>query len=123
MFHVGEQYYDPKWVNDILDRKILYQHEFYIPTDKDYFYSLLYRSLVQKPMVPEDHIEKLVNFSTKLKINNLTRENFSTDNVIIEILDAYMREMEYEYMPRGYSTFYNSEVVDFAIEKLSLIHI
>jgi|TARA_B100001750_G_scaffold128565_1_gene102145 SAM-dependent methyltransferase len=117
LFHVGEQYYDPKWVNDILDRKILYQHEFYIPTDKDYFYSLLYRSLVQKPMVPEDHIEKLVNFSTKLKINNLTRENFSTDNVIIEILDAYMREMEYEYMPRGYSTFYNSEVVDFAIEK------
>ena len=68
-------------------------------------------------MVPEDHIEKLVNFSTKLKINNLTRENFSTHNVIIEILDAYMREMEYEYMPRGYSTFYNSEVVDFAIEK------
>ena len=117
LFHVGEQYYDPKWVNDILDHKILHQHEFYTPNDKDYFYSLLYRALVQKPMVPEDHVEKLVNLSSKLKINNLTREDFFTHNVVIEILDAYMRKMEYEYMPRGYSTFYNSEVVDFAIEK------
>ena len=117
LFHVGEQYYDPKWVNDILDHKILHQHEFYTPNDKDYFYSLLYRTLVQKPMVPEDHVEKLVNLSSKLKINNLTREDFFTHNVVIEILDVYMRKMEYEYMPRGYSTFYNSEVVDFAIEK------
>ena len=117
LFHVGEQYYDPKWVNDILDHKILHQHEFYTPNDKDYFYSLLYRALVQKPMVPEDHVEKLVNLSSKLKINNLTREDFFTHNVVIEILDVYMRKMEYEYMPRGYSTFYNSEVVDFAIEK------
>tara|TARA_B100000953_G_scaffold90970_1_gene74139 strand:+ start:127 stop:1221 length:1095 start_codon:yes stop_codon:yes gene_type:complete len=68
-------------------------------------------------MVPEDHVEKLVNLSSKLKINNLTREDFFTHNVVIEILDVYMRKMEYEYMPRGYSTFYNSEVVDFAIEK------
>jgi len=72
---------------------------------------------VQKPMVSDDYIERLVSLSSKLKINNLTRKDFSTHNVVIEILDAYMRKMEYEYMPRGYSTFYNSGVVDFAIEK------
>jgi len=117
LFHVGEQYYDPKWVNDILNRKVLSQHGFYIPNDEDHFYSLLYRALVQKPMVPDDYIERLVSLSSKLKINNLTRESFSTYDVAIEILDAYMRKMGYEYMPRDYSTFYNSETVDFAITK------
>ena len=117
LFHIGEQYYDPKWANGILDRKILSQHEFYIPNDEDHFYSLLYRALVQKSMVTDDYIEKLVSLSSKLKINNLTREDFSTYDVPIEILDAYMRRMGYEYMPRDYSLFYNSDVVDFAITK------
>ena len=117
LLHVGEQYYDPKWANDILNRKVLSQHGFYIPNDEDHFYSLLYRALVQKPMVPDDYIERLVSLSSKLKINNLTRESFSTYDVVIEILDAYMRKMGYEYMPRDYSVFYNSETVDFAITK------
>ena len=38
-------------------------------------------------------------------------------DIAIEILDAYMRKMGYEYMPRDYSVFYNSETVDFAITK------
>ena len=117
LFHVGEQYYDPKWVNDILNRKVLSQHGFYIPNDEDHFYSLLYRALVQKSMVPDDYIERLVSLSSKLKINNLTREAFSTYDTVIEILDVYMRKMGYEYMPRDYSVFYNSETVDFAITK------
>ena len=117
LLHVGEQYYDPKWANDILNRKVLSQHGFYTPNDEDHFYSLLYRGLVQKPMVPDDYIERLVSLSSKLKINNLTRESFSTYDVVIEILDAYMRKMGYEYMPRDYSVFYNSETVDFAITK------
>ena len=117
LLHVGEQYYDPKWANDILNRKVLSQHGFYIPNDEDHFYSLLYRALVQKPMVSDDYIERLVSLSSKLKINNLTRKDFSTHNVVIEILDAYMRKMGYEYMPRDYSVFYNSETVDFAITK------
>ena len=117
LLHVGEQYYDPKWANDILNRKVLSQHGFYIPNDEDHFYSLLYRALVQKPMVSDDYIERLVSLSSKLKINNLTREDFSTYDTVIEILDAYMRKMGYEYMPRDYSVFYNSETVDFAITK------
>ena len=117
LLHVGEQYYDPKWANDILNRKVLSQHGFYIPNDEDHFYSLLYRALVQKSMVPDDYIERLVSLSSKLKINNLTREDFSTYDTVIEILDAYMRKMGYEYMPRDYSVFYNSETVDFAITK------
>jgi len=139
LLHVGEQYYDPKWANDILNRKVLSQHGFYTPNDEDHFYSLLYRGLVQKPMVPDDYIERLVSLSSKLKINNLTRESSSTASwffsgklnvnsfgnysspipydIAIEILDAYMRKMGYEYMPRDYSVFYNSETVDFAITK------
>jgi len=117
LLHVGEQYYDPKWASDILNRKILSHYGFYIPNDEDHFYSLLYRALVQKPMIPDDYIERLVILSSKLKINNHTREAFSTYDVAIETLDAYMRKMEYAYMPRDYSTFYNSEVVDFAITK------
>ena len=84
------------------------------------FYSLLYRALVQKPMVPENYIDKLVGLSSKLKMNNLTRENLFTHNIAIEILDEYMRKMEYEYMPREYSLFYNSDTVDFAINKREL---
>jgi SAM-dependent methyltransferase len=117
LLHVGEQYYDPKWANDILNRKVLSQHGFYIPNDEDHFYSLLYRALVQKSMVSDDYIERLVSLSSKLKINNLTREAFSTYDTVIEILDVYMRKMGYEYMPRDYSVFYNSETVDFAITK------
>ena len=31
LLHVGEQYYDPKWANDILNRKVLSQHGFLYP--------------------------------------------------------------------------------------------
>ena len=120
LLHVGEQYYDPKWASDMLDRKVLSQQGCYIPNDKDHFYSLLYRALVQKPNIPEDYIDKLLGLSSKLKISNLSRKNFSTCNVVIEILDEYMRKMEYEYMPRDYSLFYNSDTVDFAINKREL---
>ena len=117
LLHVGEQYYDPKWANDMLNRKVLSHYGFYIPNDEDHFYSLLYRALVQKPIIPNEYVKRLVTLSSKLKINNLSMESFSTYDVVIETLDAYMRKMEYKYMSRDYSLFYNSEIVDFAITK------
>jgi len=117
LLHVGEQYYDPKWASDMLDRKVLSNYGFYVPNDEDYFYSLLYRALIQKPIIPDDYVERLVILYSKLKINNAGRESFSTYPPAVEILDEYMQKMEYKYMPKDYSVFFNSDIVDFTFTK------
>ena len=115
--HVEDQYLDPKWSNDILNRRILSQHGFYTPCQEDYFYSLLYHVLLHKRKIADDYIEKFVTIASKLKIENITRDTFSKHDDIIRILDTYMRKMRYDYTRSKISGFYNSEVANLAITK------
>ena len=95
--YVRDNYYDEKWSKDILNRRILSPNGFYIPDTKDHFYSLLYHMIIHKSKLSEDYTHRLYDLAVKLKMKNIQKETFSDFDKLKEILDNYMKEMNYSY--------------------------
>ena len=85
-------HYDEKWAKDILEHRIMYQNEFYVPCDKDYFYTLLYHAVIQKS-VREKYKKTLYQLARKINIH----ENIE---VILEDFDKSKKILE-EYMSKN----------------------
>lgn len=66
--YVGDNYYDKKWEIDILDSKVLHKDLFYIPSDINRFYSLLYHAYVQKPRIKEDYFPRLGKYAKNIGV-------------------------------------------------------
>ena len=103
--YVGDNYYDPKWEDAILNNKEIY-NEFYIPSKNDHNYSLIYHALIHKKRIANDYREKL-------NINNQDDQK----NRFLE-LKKFMDENDYKFVyPKDYSVFYNdlylSNKIDF----------
>ncbi len=94
--YVGDRYYDEKWSRDILNRRILSPKGFYIPCAKDHFYSLLYHMIIHKSKLSEDYIDRLIILADTLQLN-IQKDVFSNFSKLKEILDNYLKEMEYNY--------------------------
>lgn len=47
------------WGLDMLKSRVLYENLCYVPDEKNYLYSLLYHSLVQKHQMSEDYKERI----------------------------------------------------------------
>jgi len=95
--YAGDTYYDEKWSKDILSRRVLSSKGFYIPSTKDYFYSLLYHMIIHNSKLVNDYIERLIEIAERLKIKKIQKETFSSFDKLKEILDNYMNEMGYYY--------------------------
>lgn len=91
--HVGDGYYCTKWQNDILSRRILYQG-FYVMSPEDYFYSLIYHAIIQKPQFSEEYKNRLLKMGSDLGLY-ISEDNNATD--FINLLEQYMIKNGYFY--------------------------
>ena len=89
--HTGDGYYDPKWQENIIKKRMFHEFGFYVMDEKDYFYSLIYHSVLQKNKLSEDYRIKLSGMAKKLGINADNEEQF------IKALDDYMIKEGYYY--------------------------
>jgi hypothetical protein len=97
--YIGDNYYDKKWELDILDRRKFFKY-FYIPDENNYYYSLLYHALVQKPFLSNDYSTKLLN---------LRRTNPS-----IQMLNIFLINKGYEFLkPKDKSVYYKFSLFHF----------
>jgi len=94
--YVGDNYYCKTWQKDILKNRKLH-NGFYIPDDKNHFYSLLYHALVHKEAISETYIKTFIELGTKLgiDINNI---NVRQRGHLKRLLDTFMNENGYEYV-------------------------
>ncbi len=96
--YAGDNYYAKCWGKSTLKNRVLAPGGFYRPNDEDYFYTLLYHALVQKPAMSDDYRERLTEMSKGLGIKGIGKS----------ILDDYMDKMGYEYVkPVDKSVYYN----------------
>ena len=72
--YLGDNYYCKNWESDILEKRVLERNCFYVPTESDYQFSLLYHALIQKPMLSNDYKQKLSKYFKVIHIGIL--ENF-----------------------------------------------
>lgn len=103
--HVGDNYYDRPWEEDILKTRVLHKDIFYTPNPTHQYYSLLYHAYIQKREVKEDYIPKLTHYAAAIN------ETFHPDiEPTISQLDSFLEKNRYEYIrPIDKTVVYNSD--------------
>ena len=107
---VGDGYYDGAWETTILENRVLSKKGFYVPSDEDHFYSLLYHALVQKPAIADDYAKKVYDaaktFGVSLGTKALERQK------AIHVLSDFLVQKEYTFtQPRDKSVYFNTETI------------
>lgn len=101
--YVQDNYYSPKWEQDILKTRVMSKDLFYVPSPEHQFYSLLYHAYIQKWEVKADYIPKLTFYGKQIGLNY----SHSVD-LAIGLLDDFMLPNQYEYIrPNDKSVLYN----------------
>ncbi|MGN0428161.1 MAG: hypothetical protein ACI4F0_10195 [Agathobacter sp.] len=95
----GSGEYDSLWEQHILIRRIVFKDSLcHTPSDEDYFYTLLYHSLVHKKQFPERYRERIRKLAHKLGM----KLKFEPDNSSISkyyytiLLKKFMKKKGYE---------------------------
>lgn len=95
---IGDGYYCKEWEEQFLKRRFLCEKGFYILDSEDYFYSLAYHGLIQKPMFSPIYSERL----------NLMRDNggqLKDETEFLRMLHEYMKS----------NSFYVEDPLDCAV--------
>ena len=94
--YVGDTYYDEKWSKDILEQRILFKNNVYVPNDKHCFYTLTYHCIIHGASLKNYQL-RLSNLSKKLNILNFDLNESDSKIKLKKLLDNFMIENGYIY--------------------------
>lgn len=99
---VGDGYYPIAMENQIISNKCKIENCVYIPSEKDYYYSLAYHSLLQKPYISDEYLLKLNN-TRRLLLDS--KDECGKEAILVELC-AYLKsnnwKVEYPNDPGVY---------------------
>lgn len=108
--YVGDGYFDRSWQENILKTRVLAEKGFYRPSDKEYFYTLLYHAIVHKKDIVDDYKNRLPTMASNLGID-VSKNNVQDVMYLKCILGSYMKKNGYEYSePRDLSVRFNKNI-------------
>ena len=87
---VGDNYYDKKLQEDMLDTRIKHPNGFYIPNKEMHLYSLIYHAIIHKPKISSTYTKVFNEYGLKdseINKNNLRKK-----------LNNFMKNNEYSYV-------------------------
>ncbi|MCM1103024.1 MAG: capsular polysaccharide synthesis protein [Clostridium sp.] len=91
--HEGDNYYDRSWERDILARRRMADNgNWYVMSEEDYYYTLVYHAILQKNVVNPQYIDKLNKMAEKLGVCLGSKDKH------LKNLDHYMKRMGYRYV-------------------------
>lgn len=92
---VGDGYYPEGMERAMLNNRRMNEQSVFIPSIVDYYYSLAYHALLQKPSVSEEYLEKL---NQVRQILTQTRASIEQSAISIELCDFLKKnEWKFEY--------------------------
>jgi hypothetical protein len=111
---IGDNYYCEKWEREMLDRRVL-NNGFYVLSDEDHFYSLIYHAVFQKEYFSEEYKQRLFKMAQNIKV--ILSDNTLTS--FVSVLEAYMKKNGYQYVyPKDkYVPFMKEHIKDQSIFK------
>lgn len=89
--HVGDGYYDENWERSMLIRKKVFKGIYQILDQEDYYYSLMYHAVIQKPFVANDYFNRLKKLGEKIE-----QKNFNSKEELVITLIKYLRKHAYK---------------------------
>lgn len=109
---VGDGYYDSKWEKRIINNRKFWNNLCFIPSQEDYYFSLLYHALIQKNTLSTDYERRLTEMGNRMGIPS---------PVSINTLEDYMRNNNYFYTyPESSGTVLNISASDKKLVELNL---
>lgn len=113
--HLDDNYYDKAWEEHILNYR-KFKKCFYIPSEEDYFYSLLYHAIIQKPELSSDYKKNLVALAKTNGIK-LSQSSFKT-NEAIDLLSNFLSTNNYSFtQPNDKSVYFHSDNIRRGVSK------
>jgi hypothetical protein len=98
--YIGDDYYDKKWQIEIVKKRKKFKY-FFIPDEVNYYYSLLYHALIQKPFLSHDYRKKLKKINSD-KLPSIGR------------LKMFMRKNNYSFTrPLDRSVYYRFSLLHY----------
>ncbi len=106
--YVGDNYYDIKWERRILEHRRMEKDLFFVPSDEDLYFSLLYHAYIQKNEVKPDYLPKLKKYAESIS------DVFNPEpSLVIRKIDSFMRQYDYEYIePLDKTVVYNLQNIE-----------
>ncbi|HYR83370.1 MAG TPA: hypothetical protein VE422_04750 [Terriglobia bacterium] len=114
---VGDNYYDPVWAKDMIDRRVFSPKGFYHLGADDHFHSLLYHAAVHKPSIAPDYVTRLIELSRGKA--DLDRKAFADPSALRAVIDRFFSRSKYRFVePDDLSVYFNAPFA--RIPKLSV---
>lgn len=87
--YIGDNYYEEKLEKEILERRVYNKAGFYVLSEEDYYYTLLYHAIIHKKIFKPDYKARLIS-----KNNSIINKN-TTIEEMIEILKKWLQKHNY----------------------------
>ena len=108
---VGDDYYYKNWQIEILKTRIFHEKKFYIPSDENYFFSLVYHVLIHKIEISSDYYYKTAEIFKKFISKDEEKLNFT---YYFEMLENFLKKNNYEYVrPKDFSVFFETKYIKY----------
>ena len=102
--YLKDNYYDENWQSEMINNRYLCKDGYYILDSYNYFYSLLYHSIIHKPHMSTKYDKRLKKMLLSLEFDLIDIEN---DNWQF-ILSKFLYEKNYLItIPKDFSVFFN----------------
>ena len=118
---VGDAYYCSPWAATMLRKRVCEQAVFTPATD-DYFFSLLYHALVQKPTIEDKYKNKLLELAQTLQLAWFSEEMLENEQQLASVLMGYMRPNGYYYdKPIDAKVYENEKMISQLPKRSSIV--
>lgn len=87
--YLGDNFYDRKFQQDMLNTRIKHPNGFYIPNKEMHMYSLIYHAIIHKPKISDTYIKVFKQYG--LKDSEINKNNLKY------ILDYWLQNKGYSY--------------------------
>ena len=112
---IGDGYYPADMEKKMLLNRVLNEQSIYVPATEDYFYSLLYHALIQKPYLSEEYRIKLCSIHKTLSEVNRVQKDISFQDALYGYIKTNGWSIEYPLDP---GVYINKDIIkEFPINK------
>ena len=91
--YVGDDYYCEQWEKDLLDKRVGHDG-FYVMDEENYFYTLIYHAILQKPSLSDEYLHRLINMAGASGISL----NDKSEKGLLRALENYMTRHGYYFV-------------------------
>lgn len=104
---VGDGYYPSTMEENLLNRRVFSSQSIFIPNEEDYYYSLAYHALIQKPSLSNEYLTKI----NEVRNHCMGISTYCSESEVLHDLRQYLQsnnwDVEYPCDPGVYINHYN----------------